>query len=221
MPSTSALVNKALRDQVAPILREAGFQQVDARNGWSWHVDYIRVFNIRAVGNYFSEVTGWPPGSICVWLGVFFAFAPRLPGIKIDEKGRLRPPEHACHMRSHLQCDIDQSSWIQHLKNPAERRRKDIWWIQPDAENADQVAGDIAKSLITEGLPWFARASDLDLALEMADAQRDCFIKFVRVALIAKRLGYEERWKKYDALAENEARQIGHSLDRETWYGIS
>jgi hypothetical protein len=99
MTSTSALLNKPLRARLLPILRKAGFQYMDARNAWLWQDDFIWVFNIRAVGAYFSGVTGWPPGSVGVWLGVFFAFAPRLSGLKIDEKGRLRPPEHACHMR--------------------------------------------------------------------------------------------------------------------------
>ena len=64
MASTSALLNKVLRRSVVPTLREAGFQHTDARNGWSWRDDFIWVFNIRAVGSYFSDCTGWPPGSL-------------------------------------------------------------------------------------------------------------------------------------------------------------
>jgi hypothetical protein len=90
MATTSSLLNKPLRAQVVPILREEGFQQVDARNAWSWRDDFIWVFNVRAVGSYFSGVTGWPPGSVGVWLGVFFAFAPSIGGLKIDEQGRVR-----------------------------------------------------------------------------------------------------------------------------------
>jgi hypothetical protein len=82
--SRSALLNKPLRTLVVPILRDAGFQHVDARNGWRWHNDVIWVFNIRSVGSYFSDVTGWPPGSVCAWLGVFFTFSPRPGGMKVD-----------------------------------------------------------------------------------------------------------------------------------------
>jgi hypothetical protein len=220
MVSTSGLLNKPLRARVVPILREAGFQHAEARKAWSWRNDCICVFNIRAVGSYFSDVTGWPPGSVCVWLGVFFTFAPRPTGVKSDPQGRPRPAEHVCHLRSHLVRSMDQSSRTRHLKSSPERKRTDIWWVQSEGENADEVAGDIATSLLREGLPWYARVSNLEDALELAEGEHDCFVKFVKVALLARRLGDHERWRKYDELAEAEARRIGHSLDRDTWLGI-
>jgi hypothetical protein len=220
MASTSALLNTALRSRVAPILKEAGFQQVDARNGWSWRNDFIWVFNVRAVGRYFSGVTGWPPGSVGVWLGVFFEFAPRSGGLTTDEHGRLLPPEHACNMRSHVSCGLDQTRHTRSLSLRAERKRTDIWWVEPDGGNADQVASDIAKSLVAEGLPWYARASHPENALGMVEGERDCFSKFAKAALLAKYIGDEKRWRKYDALAEAEARRIGHSLDRNTWVAL-
>lgn len=220
MKSTSALLNKPLRHRVAPLLREAGFQQVDARNAWSWRDDCICVFNIRSVGRYFSEVTGWPPGSVCVWLGVFFTFTPRPSGMKHDEQGRLCPPEHMCHMRSGLKRGLDQSARIRTLHNPAERQRTDVWWVEPDGSNADEVAQDIAASVVAQGLPWFAQASNLGSALDMVEATHDSFIKFTRAAFLAKRIGDHERWRRYHELAEAEARRIGQSLDCETWAGI-
>ena len=220
MASTSAMLNRPLRARVAPILREAGFEQVDARNAWSWRGDAIWVFNVRAVGNSFSGVTGWPPGSVGVWLGVFFTFAPRPSRLTIDDQGRPRPAEYLCHMRTHLAIDVDQSRRTAHLRNPAERKRTDIWWVQPDGANADEVASDIAESLRHHGLPWYASASNVERALEVGEAQHDCFTKFSKAAFLARRLGDEERFLKYDALAEAEARRIGHSLDRESWLGI-
>jgi hypothetical protein len=79
MASPSAVVNTSLRTHVVPVLREAGFEKVDARNVWAWRDHAVWVFNIRAVGPRFSEVTGWPPSSLTVWLGVLFTFAPDPP----------------------------------------------------------------------------------------------------------------------------------------------
>lgn len=220
MVSTSALLNKALRQCVAPLLREAGFGHVDARNAWAWQEDCIWAFSVRAVGNYFSQVTGWPPGSVCAWLGVFFTFTPQPPGIKLDERGRLRPPEHMCHMRSRLDCGMDQSARIRTLQNPGERLRTDIWWVDPDGGNAGEVARDIARSLVERGLPWFKHSSDLRNALASVEATHDCFVKFSKAALLAKRIGDHDRWRKYDGLAEAEVRRIGGSLDRATWCGV-
>jgi hypothetical protein len=123
-------------------------------------------------------------------------------------------------MRSHLDCGLDQSSRVRHLSNPEERRRKDIWWVVSDGTNADEVARDIAKSLSEQAFPWFAQASNLESALESVEAMHDCFAKFTKAALLARQLGDDERWRKYDELAEMEARRIGTSTDRGDWYGI-
>jgi hypothetical protein len=219
MPSTSAILNKSLRAVVSPHLRNAGFDVIDPRNALLWRDTSILVVKIRAVGHYFSEVTGWPPGSVSVWLGVFFTFGPQPAGIKRDTMGRPRPQEYHCHMRSQLECGISQAGQTS-LRNPAEQRRTDIWWVEPDAPNANDVAVDIAAAMVTQGFPWFARASDLSTALTMVEASHDCFNKYVKAALIAKQIGDQERWAHYDKLAEQEARRIGHSLDRESWFGI-
>ena len=220
MTSTSALLNKPLRAQLFPILRNAGFERMDARNAWSWRGDFIWVLNIRAVGAYFSRVTGWPPGSVGVRLGVFFAFGPHPSGLKSDEKGRLRPPEHVCHMRSHLVRGIDQSEFTTTLHNPAERCRMDVWWLEPSGVNAEQVARDVAMAMVSQGLPWYSKVSNAKSALELVEERHDCFVKFTKAALLAKYIGDEQKWRRYDALAESEARRIGRSVDRGSWFGI-
>ena len=64
MVSSSAIINKPLRKHVAPVVRSAGLQKVDARNGWAWFEPCIWVFNIRAVCSYCSQVSGWPADSV-------------------------------------------------------------------------------------------------------------------------------------------------------------
>ena len=76
MPSTSTIVNRALRQAVRPVLTEAGFTMGNARNAWMWLDRAVCVFHVRAVGSYFSQVTGWPPGSLGVWIAVFYTFMP-------------------------------------------------------------------------------------------------------------------------------------------------
>src|ERR1700722_14081599 len=121
----SAIINKSLRKYVSPELRAAGFQKVDARNGWTWTSDCIRVFNIRALGSYF-----------------YYPFIPRVRPGKSDDKGRILPAEYECHMRSHLGRRMPLPEGVSRLNNPAERKRKDIWWLEPDGSNADEVAID-------------------------------------------------------------------------------
>lgn len=212
-------MNRALRAHVLPVLRSADFTKLDARNGWSWQDKMVWVFNIRAVGSYFSSVTGWPPGSVCVWLGVYYLFIPQKPHVKTDEQGRLLPAEHMCHMRSHLECTLDQIALTGRLPNPAERLRKDIWWVEPGGEDAPLVAANIASALGEKGLPWFRACSDLRRTLKEIEASHNCFVKFDTAALLARELGDTEKLRTYAELAVAEGRRIGRSVDPKGRYG--
>jgi len=220
MASTSAIVNRALRSSVIPALRDAGFAKVDARNAWRWHEKFVCVFNVRAVGNYFSSVTGWPPGSVGVWLGVYYSFMPSELPVKLDDQGRGLPAEYVCQVRSHLDRKLDQDAVIARLDNPAERRRKDLWWIEADGSNAPEVAGDIALALRERGLPWFSAQFDLAAQLANLERGRDCFVKFDVAAFLARELGDGARLQKYASLAETEGRRIGKTVDRRARYGV-
>ena len=213
MPSTSAIVNAHLRAKVTPLLKDAGFTKVDARNGWAWYEKAVWVFNIRSVGNYFSGSTGWPPGSVGVWLGVYYTFIPSTSTIAAANDGQLTPAEYQCHMRSHLECNLDQTWRVSQLQNPPERSRKDIWWIEPDGTDAENVADDIASELRRTGLNWFREQSDLKRMLEQLESQPDCLGKFDLAAFLARENGDTPRWEKYSALAMNESKRIGRSVD--------
>ncbi len=213
MISTSPIVNRALRKTVSPVLREAGFMKVDARNGWRWLGKVVWVFNIRAVGAYFSAVTGWPPGSVGASLGVYFIFIPMGREVKISDDGRALPKEYMCQMRSQLRCGLVQDEHKSRLINPAERRRNDLWWIDPDGSNAESVATDIALSLREVGLQWFVRYTDVSTAFTEVEGRHDCFVKFDTAAFLARELGDLVRWREYVRLAVAESNRIGFPFD--------
>jgi len=221
MATSSPLINKSLRRYVVPVLKSAGFEKVDQRNAWSWHPDCIWVFNIRAVGNYFSEGTGWPPSSVSVMLGVFYTFIPfpteRL-ALKLDALGRALPAEHLCHMRSYLPRAFPQEDRTYRLSRPAERARTDLWWLDCDGTNAEEVATAIGGSILRTALPWFHRRTDLHAVLEAVERERDCFRKFALAAYLARQVGASELHTKYVFLAEQEGRRIGRVPDRKRWF---
>lgn len=214
MTSPSSLINKSLRKHVAPVLREAGFEKVDARNAWAWLDHAVWVLNIRAVGKRFSEVTGWPPSSLTVWLGVMFTFMPEPPEseLKLDGQGRLSPKEHQCHMRTNLERELNQKPLLKTLETKAERRRKDIWWVSQSGDEAEDVANDIGNALRLRGKLWFDRASDLQVAMGEIERERDCLHKYIRAHHVAKALGDDQRARYYAKLEQNERERIEHAL---------
>jgi len=211
LSSPSAIINKSLRKHVSPVLREAGFNRIDARNGWAWREQLIWVFNIRAVGRYFSDVTGWPPSSLTTWLGVFYRFIPEPPAdaLKKDRSGESKPAEYHCHMRTHLDRLVDQASLLGSLPNPAERERQDIWWISAGGEQAELVAADISLALLRDGLPWLHRVSDLKSVIREIEAERDCLHKFYRAHHVARALGDQKKANHYSDLEAAERERIG------------
>lgn len=204
-------IDKLLRRYLSPLLRESGFEKVSARASWRWADHCVSLLRIRAVGNYFSQVTGWPPGSLSVWTGVYYDFIPfegHTPP-KLDEKGRLVPDDEHCHIRGPLPPSLDQSHFTEHLYNPADRVRKDIWWVERDGSNVEDAVEDIALQLVAEGKPWFERYNDLSRAFADVEAGRDCYNKFYKAEYLAKQLGLEAKHKMYAEKRVRERARIG------------
>ena len=149
-------INKSLRKIFSPVLRKNGFSKVRTRNNWGYHGTDIWVLNIRAVGNYFSQVTGWPPMSLTVWLGIFDTndIGWREKNLKIDKDGLLLPQEYLCHKRSHLEISYDQSLYQNRLSSDPEKNRSDIWWIEPDGSNIEIAIDNVKKSFLKQGIIW-------------------------------------------------------------------
>ena len=206
---SSPNIDKVLRRYLSPILRESGFSKVNARKSWGWHGHCVWVLNVRAVGSYFSDVTGWPSMSVGVWTGVFYDFIPfEGQSIKVDDRGRLIPEEWYCHMRSHLSCTLDQSAYTKHLSNPAERKRKDIWWLERDGSNMIEAIENIALSFVDEGKPWFEKHTDLQDTFAGIEGEHDCYNKYYRAKYFAEQLGLDEKYMMYAELADKEKDRI-------------
>jgi hypothetical protein len=227
VPSTSAIVNRALRMRVTPLLRKVGFDKVEARRAWLWRPNLVWVFTIRAIGGNLGDRI-WPPSSVNVLLGIYYRFFPQIPPhvstrkatLQTDRQGRPQPAADVCHMCAHLECGLDQSKRTQDSPNRAEQKRRDIWWVDPDGANADEVASDIAISLFEYGVPWYERASNLKEALAIVESERDSFSKFSRAFLLAREIGDRAHEQRFVELARNEACRIRQSSDPADWYLI-
>jgi hypothetical protein len=201
-------IDKHIRKIISPILRNNGFSKVKTRNNWAYQEKCILIFNVKAVGNYFSQSTRFPPMSLTAWLGVFYTFIPLQFKIKTDKDGLLLPPEYCGHMRYTLK-NHDWNLQIRSgLENEAERKRNDIWWIEPDGSNAEIMVRDLAESLKITGIPWFIDMSDLEKAFCVIEMERDCYAKFRLAMYLAKEIGNEEKFNKYRHCFEKEAKRI-------------
>ncbi len=198
MSSISSEINKVFRQVISPALLDAGFSKTTARRSWKWLEDCVWVLEIRAVGKYFSDVTGWPPMSVGVWTGIYHEFIPSVTGraTKNDDKGRLLPNEVECHSRSHLTCTLNQSTFTKDFYNPAEQKRKDIWWIEHDISNIESVAENICLRFIEQGLPWYQKfTAPENLLIELE--RTSCYDNWFRAMYLSQNLGLKEKFEEY------------------------
>ncbi|MBI5035092.1 MAG: hypothetical protein HZB51_31595 [Chloroflexi bacterium] len=117
--------------------------------------------------------------------------------IGLDAKGKLRPRESICHLRSDLKASLNQERYKSQLSNPAERQRNDIWWITPNGENIVEVIEDIAHSFVSQGIEWFNFHTNLENAFSQIERGHDCYTKFYQAAYFAQHLGYEAKHQEY------------------------
>lgn len=150
---TSSAVHKILRRVVVPTLREIGFTKFQGRTAWRYLDDSVWVFHTRAVGSYFSQTTGFPPASLTAWLGIFYLDFPNTPTVETGADGLPIPKESLCHVRYGLDNIADQIAVRSPAMSPTERRRTDIWWVEPDGSNAETVVEDIRRSILEYGVP--------------------------------------------------------------------
>lgn len=89
---------------------------------------------------------------------------------KKDERGLMYPKEYECNRRAKLTCSYDQFKYTEHVKcNSSEKKRRDIWWIQPDGSNISEVINDINNRYLEYAVKWFWEKSNKDLMLQEAE----------------------------------------------------
>lgn len=202
-------INKVLRRYLRPILIEKGFDRIEPRKAWGYRSPSIWTFNIRAVGSYFSDVTGWPPMSVGVNVGVYYEFIPwmgRRP-LKADSKARLQPDVAVCHRRTEIIRSLDQAMYTSSLSLAPERARRDLWWIEEDGSNVADVVENIVICVLEQGIPWLHENSDIERTFSIVEGEVDCLVKYRTASGFAHYLGNAEKHEHYQRLADAESRR--------------
>jgi hypothetical protein len=207
-------VNKIIRKTLSPVLKENGFTKVNTRHNWTWIDNSIWVMDITAVGRYFSDVTGWPPMSIHVDLGIYYDFIPANDKyLKMDGQGKVLPKTHQCHLQGELYSTLNQLKYMSNLSNPAEQKRKDLWWIEPDGSNIEEVIENVKQSFLTDGIDWFRKHTEIEHAFLEIEKEHDCLEKYYKAKFFAKHLNRDSKFEEYDQLFRQEQKRLDGDLD--------
>jgi hypothetical protein len=151
----SKAINKLIRSEVWPILREQGFSVFDARSAVAYIGPFINVVSFQSFNSYLAGGLGCTTFSFTPRLGVYVVGSPRQHRVKRDKDGRLRPFEYECALRSELRKRTPVDGFA----------RDDVFYIDPDGRTTAQCFQEL-KYLCTEVAPrWFRRNNDLEYLL--------------------------------------------------------
>ena len=149
----SRIVNREIRREVWPMLRQKGFNAFTVRSAWRHCEDRIWIVNFQSFNSYFSLVDGCTTFSFALNLGVYFHALSE----KDDSRAQARPKCYECHFQGKLFKTIAQQNY----------RRKDIWYVDPEGLNLLEVLDDARRVLLLDGMSWFDRLSELRSVLDI------------------------------------------------------
>jgi hypothetical protein len=151
----SKAINKLIRSEVWPILREHGFSVFDSRSAFAYTGPFINVVSFQSFNSYLAGSLGCTTFSFTPRLGVYLIGSPREDRVKRDNAGRLRPFEYECSFRSELRKRTPVDGFT----------RDDVFYIDANGSTTAQCFQEL-RYLCAEIAPlWFKTNNDLESLL--------------------------------------------------------
>jgi len=151
----SKVVNKLIRSEVWPLLRQHGFTKFSARTAWRYRAPFVDVVNFQSFNSYLAEGIGCTTYSFTLNIAVYVQGSAIEDRVKLDSAGRLMPQECECAFRLQLE-----------KSEPIDRfERRDVFLIDPDGRSAAAVFREVQRLLGGDALKWFDAVGNLDAAL--------------------------------------------------------
>jgi len=143
MSEIGSQIDRLVKEHLAPPLRAAGFRG-SGRSFCRSAGEAIQVVNVQS-----SKWNQGSEGKFTINLGVFFSTIARL----VDpERVPVSPKEYECTVRARIGKALGSA--------------QDLWW-EVDSSTQTQVLGaQVSDLLMSAGLAWLDRNSQLDAALE-------------------------------------------------------
>ena len=163
----STAVNREIRAEIRPLLKDAGFIAFTSRSAWRYHADRVDVVNFQSFNSYNAEVMGITTYSFAVNLGCYLRYIPNHypdnPGLAALKGESPRPKEYQCQMRGNLSRGYSDKSCS----------RRDIWFIDERGSNVAKALHDVRMVFVRDGAPWFAQFSTPDHVCDLLAANEE------------------------------------------------
>lgn len=154
-------VAKALKTEVFPVLREAGFSEFRTRGAWRLRDHVIDVLDFRSLGSYLGGSVGVTSHSFVAAAGVYYKAVHAVPWA-VEPLPKL-PEEWRCQARRALRKSFFQV-WCW---------RPDVWFVNREGTNLRKVVADVRRAVDEQALPWLGEFGDPTRALEAFESREE------------------------------------------------
>jgi Domain of unknown function (DUF4304) len=160
----SSVVNRQIRAEIWPMLRDNGFAQFTSRSAWRHQTDRIDVVNFQSFNSYNADVLDVTTFSFSVNLGSYLSYIPdHHPGTVKLKKNLPIPAEYQCHMRRRIRRSyVDRECTVD-----------DIWFIDKRGSNVEKAIHDVRMVLLRDGIPWFSRFASPSAVYDLLSHQEE------------------------------------------------
>jgi hypothetical protein len=168
-PVTSKDVDKLIRAEVWPFVRDLGFV-VRGRTARRYGPDAVEVINFQSYDAHQATVLGITTYSFQVNLGVWPAFLPGADAMRRDDHGRPLVNEYECLFRHHVEPTIEAPPRKRSLNPFAFRplpKPTGTWSVTEG--NARACVIDARAGIESQGLPWLESRRTAEQMIAVAE----------------------------------------------------
>ena len=191
MGMTSKDVDKLIRAEVWPFVREQGFV-VSGRTARRWWTDAIDVINFQSYSDHVAGVHGMTTFSFQVNLSVQPAVLPPEGEVSYDKQGRPLLKEWQCFFRHYVEPSVPKPPRRRSL-NPFGHRPlpapTGTFEIAKDGSNARECVIDARAGIEQQALAWFEARRTTSQMLALLEAENDLLMRDYLHGLAAARAG--------------------------------
>jgi hypothetical protein len=145
----SKIVSRELWKATRLLLKDSGWTSFTSRTARRFGDSHVDVINFQSFNSYLASAIGTTTYSFSVRLGCFVT---AIPGRQVKLKGNLAmPEEYECHLRYTIRKKLAQP----------ECPRTDVFYVDPRGKYLSAVVEGVRQGLLSEGLSWFRRFSDM------------------------------------------------------------
>lgn len=172
----SKAVNKLIRSEIWPILKEQGFSVFEKRTAFRYCGPFINVVNFQSFNSHLADGLGCTTFSFALNIGSYVLGSAREHLVKRSSSGGLLlPREYECSFRAHLK-----------KRSPVDGfARDDIFYIDPDGHTAAACFQEVHYLLSVSAPEWFDAHNDLDgLLVRMEEPAKRAYVRHDLFAML-------------------------------------